>query len=208
MEDLSAAIARRREGVLPPLLHAEQPVARHRRRLRSGRGQEARREVLRRPSRPGRRSIGRRAGSRRSTASGSSRSADRVPQERTYIAWPAPEYFAADDAALEIAVADPRRRPVVAAEQGARLRQAARAARSTRLRRSQRDRAASSSSGDRARPASRSPTSRRIVTEEIALLAKDRPDRRPSSIAPGPSRSSSSSPASSASAASAARPIC
>ena len=29
--------------------------------------------------------------------------ADRVPQERTYMIWPAPEYFAADDAALNLA---------------------------------------------------------------------------------------------------------
>ena len=65
--------ARRRQGVLPAVLHAQQPVARHRRRLRSGRGQEARREVLRRPAAGRRRSIGRRATSRRSTASASSR---------------------------------------------------------------------------------------------------------------------------------------
>ena len=42
-------VARRREGVLPAVLHAEQPVAGDRGRLRSGRGEEARREVLRRP---------------------------------------------------------------------------------------------------------------------------------------------------------------
>ena len=37
----------RREGVLQDLLHAEQHVARHRRRLRPGRGQAARRKIFR-----------------------------------------------------------------------------------------------------------------------------------------------------------------
>ena len=47
-------LPRRRQGLLPPLLHAEQPVAGHRRRLRSGRSQEHGREVLRlAPARPG-----------------------------------------------------------------------------------------------------------------------------------------------------------
>ena len=48
MEDLDGGLARRREGVLPPVLHAQQPVARDRRRFRPGRSQNARREVFRR----------------------------------------------------------------------------------------------------------------------------------------------------------------
>ena len=67
-------LARRREGVLPPLLHAQQPVAGDRRRLRSGAGEAAGREVLRRPAAgAGARSSGA-LDSRRSPASASSRS--------------------------------------------------------------------------------------------------------------------------------------
>ncbi len=55
------------------LLHAEQPVARHRRRLRPGRGQAAGREVLRHRSRRGRRSTARRSTCPRSRARRSSR---------------------------------------------------------------------------------------------------------------------------------------
>ena len=75
--------ARRREGLLPHLLHAEQPLARHRRRLRSGGGEAARREVLRRhPGRPGPRSPAR-VDPGRSSGEKIVEATDRVPQERT-----------------------------------------------------------------------------------------------------------------------------
>ena len=54
-EDLHRGVARGRHGFLPAVLHAEQPVAGDRRRLRAGRGEAPGREVLRRhPSRPAR----------------------------------------------------------------------------------------------------------------------------------------------------------
>ena len=107
-------LARRREGVLPPLLHAEQPLARDCRRLRSGAGEEAGREVLRPiPAR----SRARSAGALDSDADVERivEVADRVPQERTYMVWPGPEYFGAGRRGAEHRLTDPDRRPVVAA---------------------------------------------------------------------------------------------
>ena len=208
MEDLTRRVARRREGVLPPLLHAEQPVARHRRRLRSGRGEAAGREVLRRPAaRTGARSAAA-LDARSSNGERVVEVADRVPQERTYIVCAAPEYFGADDAAMQIAVADPRRRPVVAAR--------TRRSSTTSRWRSEVNVASTPQEiaggfvviGDGARRRRARRTSSRSSREEMHLLARDRARPRPSSIAPGRSRSSSSSRGSSASAASAARPIC
>ena len=60
-------------------------------------------EVLRRhPARPRARPSGA-AGCRRSTAENVVEVSDRVSLERVYIGWPTPEYFAPDDAALDIA---------------------------------------------------------------------------------------------------------
>ena len=52
------------------------------------------------PIPPGPRSIARPATFPRSNSERIVEVADRVPQERTYMVWPAPEYFSADDAAL------------------------------------------------------------------------------------------------------------
>ena len=99
---------------------------------------------------------------------------DRVSLERVYIGWPTPEYFAQDDAALDIAARDPRRRAVVAAEQGAGLRQAAGHAVSRVQHHRSRSPACSSCRPRRGR-ARRSTRFERVVAAEIARLAKDGP---------------------------------
>ena len=208
MEDLTAASLDDVKAFFRTLLHAEQPVARDRRRLRSGRGEAAGREVLRRPAGRDRRWIGRGAGSRSSTASGSSRSATACRRSGPTSASPAPEYFGADDAALR----SPRASSPTACRRGSTRRW------STTSRSRSEVNVGFDAAGDRRRlrhhrrlraTASRSRRSRQVDhARRCTLLAQDRPDARPSSIAPARSRSSSSSPGSSASAASAARPIC
>ena len=207
MEDLTRRVARRRQGVLPPLLHAEQPVARDCRRLRSGRGEAAGREVLRRPA--ARTGAGSAAAldARSSRASGSSRSPIACPRRARYIAYVAPEYFGADEAAMQITAR------ILGDGLSSRLEKALIY-----------DKPLASevnvgfdAAGDRRRLRRSSATAR----DGVALAGHREGDHagaapagagparpRPSSIAPAPSWSSSSSRGSSASAASAARPIC
>ncbi len=125
MEDPQRRIARRCEGVLPALLHAQQPVAGHRRRLRSRRRPRSWSRSTSAVFRPAPRSIVRRAGCRPSSSERIVEVADRVPQERTYMVWPAPEYFASRRCRVEPGLDGDDRWSVVASEQGARLRQAA-----------------------------------------------------------------------------------
>ena len=85
---------------------------------------------------------------------------DRVPAARTYVAFVAPEYFGADEAAMQIAARILGDGLSSRLEQGAGLRQAARERGQRRLRRRRRSPATSSSTPPRAR-ASRSRTSSR-----------------------------------------------
>ena len=173
-EDLTAASLDDVQAISSDLLHAQQPVAGDCRRLRSGRRQAAGREVLRRPFRPGRRSIGRRAADparRREDR----RSRDSVPQERTYFAWHAPAYLRRRRGGeLDHRVDDPRRRPVVAA----RTRRWSTTSSSRRGQRRlpiERDRRRLVRDRATARPGARLEQVEAIVTEEICRLAKEGP---------------------------------
>ena len=84
-EDLTAASLEDVKEFFRHVLHAEQPVARDRRRLRSGRGEAARREVLRRHPAGARARPAAPAGCRRSTARRSSRST--IASRRSASTW-------------------------------------------------------------------------------------------------------------------------
>ena len=198
-------LARRRAGVLPHLLHAQQPVAGHRRRLRSGGRQAAGREVLRLDS----------AGAGARAAEGRPGRARRRqdPRDRRPRAAGAGLHDLADAAALRRGRrrarsrgARSRRRPVVPAHQGAGLR---RPEGDHRQRLSIRHRDRQLLRGDRQRPPGRRRRGARIVGGEGDRAARGLGSRRrPSSSAPRTSSRRSTSPASSASAASVARPTC
>ena len=134
------------------------------------------------------------------------RGRDRVPAARTYVAYIAPEYFGADEAAIQIAAR------ILGDGLSSRLEKALvydkPLASEVNVGYDAQEIAGAVVISATARDGVSLADLEKVITRRAAAAGAQPGRRRPSSIGPGPSRSSSSSPGSSASAASAARPIC